>query len=265
MGSDTINTSSTAAEPRERRETFEVGGPVSAFVTTRSADVVILQGDGATLAVRLRAPGGAEALLKECEVRYDDASRTLHVVSAAASKGGRGLRRSLFGSSRDVDVEITLPAGSNVEATTASGDCDLRADLSAAHVTTASGDAVITEARDAEVRSASGDVRVSRCHATLSVRTASGDVSVGEAATTSKVESASGDVSLASTGEATEVSTASGDVHVAATRAGRLGVRSASGDVRISVASGLEIDVVAHSVSGDLSSSIPLDAATSAE
>jgi DUF4097 and DUF4098 domain-containing protein YvlB len=61
-----------------------------------------------------------------------------------------------------------------------------------------------------------------------------------------------------SSGDVTDVSTASGDIVVAATRPGRVSARTASGDVHVAVKEGLDIDVVARSVSGHLSSDIPL-------
>lgn len=57
------------------------------------------------------------------------------------------------------------------------------------------------------------------------------------------------------------MATASGDVVVEASSPGRLSVRTASGDVMVAVREGLEIDVVAHSLSGTLSSSIHLEGA----
>lgn len=257
-----------AAGAGERRESFTAHGPVTAIVATRSGDIVVTPSGGDAITVRLRATGSsASSLLEQCEVRFDEATATLHVVSPAASLDGspfsltRGLRRSLFGAGvRDVDVEVGVPSGSAVEVRSASGDCVVRGEFGATQATTASGDVAVGDGTTVEVRSASGDVRVDRARESLTVRTASGDVSVGEAGAASKVESASGDVSVRATGEVTEVSTASGDVSISATKGGRLSARSASGDVRISVGPGLEIDVVANSVSGDLSSAIPLSA-----
>ena len=143
---------------------------------------------------------------------------------------------------------------------TKSGDCQLRDETGSVDVSTVSGDVVIDDADAVTARSASGDVHVMRARTSLSASTASGDVVVNECGGKTKVQSASGDVHSMSSGEVTDVSTASGDIVVSATRPGRVSARSASGDVHVGVKEGLDIDVVARSVSGHLSSDIPLSA-----
>jgi hypothetical protein len=270
----TNNTSPTTASdeagpgPHERRDTFPVSGPITARITTRSGDVVATQGDASTLTVLLRASGGASSrLLENSEVRFDEPTRTLYVVSAGASVDARvgspfglgfGRRRSLLGAAmRDVDVMISLPRSSNVEVKTTSGDCTIVGESGDVNVSSVSGDVRVDDAVTVKARTASGDISIGRGRTKVSAASASGDVIVQEAAGKSKVESASGDVRAQSTGE-TSVATASGDVSVDAAGPGHVSVRSASGDVHVAVRSGLDVDVVAHSVSGSLSSAIPL-------
>lgn len=269
MSDHTHDTDETDQGPRRRVETFDVSGPVSARITTRSGDVQSTSGDESTVRVTLRASGVTAAhLLKESEVRYDDATHTLYVVTAGSMTTARtagpfglgfGRRRSVLGAAlRDVDVDVVLPRQSNLEVKTKSGDCQVRGETGDVDVSTASGDVVIDDAVTASVRSASGDVTIERGRTSVTATTASGDVVVRQAEGKTKVQSASGDVHTLSTGEVTDLSTASGDIVLEATRTGRVGVRSASGDVQVAVHSGLEIDVVARSVSGHLSSAIPL-------
>jgi Toastrack DUF4097 len=266
-----LSDSATSTAARERNEKFTVDGSIAAHIATRSGDVTVSAGDAATVTVRLRvSPGAPASLLDDSEIRYDESTRTLDVVSAAVSQYGRhgsafglGLRRSLFGGLHDVDVEVTIPASSAIEVKTGSGDCQLTGQFAEVSASCASGDVAIDDATAVEVRSASGDVRVNRARQDLTVRTASGDISVGQGASTSKLESASGDVVVLSTGHSTDAATASGDIAVTATTPGRLRARTASGDVRVTVRAGLDIDVDANSVSGDLTSSIPLDSAPS--
>jgi hypothetical protein len=259
--------------PNERRESFPVTGAVSAHLTTRSGDVSVTHGDDATLTVRLRASGNAAAqLLASSEIHYDESSKTLTVVSAGACADvragaplglGFGRRQSMIGTSmRDVDIVVVVPRSSDLEVKTKSGDCAIHGESGVVDVATASGDVVIEDAVSLNVRTASGDIMVGRGRNDVTASSASGDVVVKEAPGTTKVQSASGDVRLLSSGGVTNIATASGDVALDATGPGKVNVRSASGDVQVAVQSGLEIDVVARSVSGSLTSAIPLDGST---
>jgi hypothetical protein len=250
-----------------------VTGAVSAHLTTRSGDVIVTHGDEESLTVTLHATGsGAAQLLEHSEISYDASSKTLTVVSAGASGDARvgtpfglgfGRSRSALGTSmRDVDVVVALPRSSDIEVKTKSGDCAVHGESGTVDVGSASGDVTIEDAVSVNVRTASGDIMIGRGRHDVSASSASGDVIVKEAPGTTKVQSASGDVRLLSSGGVTNVATASGDVVLDATGPGKVNVRSASGDVQVAVQSGLEIDVVAHSVSGSLSSSIPLDTTT---
>jgi hypothetical protein len=254
----------------ERHESFPVTGPVSAKVSTRSGDIVVTHDEVPTMTVTLRATGGAAAhLLESSEIRYDEASRTLEVISAGASVDARvgspfgiglGRRRSLLGAAmRDVDVDVVLPRASSVDARSKSGDVSISGESGEVEVSTASGDVVVDDGLTVKVRTASGDVAIGRGRSEVVASTASGDVVITQAPGKTKVQSASGDVRVLSSGEVTHVATASGDVTLDATGPGGVNVRSASGDVQVVVRPGLEIDVVAHSVSGHLSSAIPLD------
>lgn len=257
----------TDHKARQREENFDVSGPIALRIKSSSGDVHATAGEDTHVSVTLRATGAsAEQLLKDTEVRFDEATRTLTIVTAGAlpdawgmNSLGMGLRRTLLGGSmRDVDVFVVAPRQSSFDVNTRSGDCEFRGETGDVDVSSASGDVVVDDADSIKVRSASGDVSVGCARTSVSASTASGDVVIGECEGKTKIESASGDVHAKSSGEVTDVSTASGDIVVAATRTGRVGVRTASGDVRVAVKEGLDIDVVARSVSGHLTSDIPL-------
>ncbi|MGH9019822.1 MAG: DUF4097 family beta strand repeat-containing protein [Acidimicrobiales bacterium] len=255
----------SGATARTRRETFHSGSPVAARLATRSGDIVVTTSSTDEVVVTLRTPPGASGShLDGVEVEFDAARQTLRVTTPAAlghggSSTARPWRRSFIAPSpRDVDVEVSLPEGSDVEIDTASGDSVIRGAVKAVSVHSASGDVVVDDADSVSARTASGDLMIGRTTTSLSVQSASGDVVVKQGARTTKIESASGDVRVAATGHTTEVSTASGDVNVGAACTGKVSARSASGDVRISVAPGLNIDVDAHSVTGELTSTIDL-------
>ena len=68
----------------------------------------------------------------------------------------------------------------------------------------------------------------------------------------------SGDVDVASVDGSVEARSVSGDVRLDSVRAGKVNVQSISGDIEVGVAPGTNLDVDAGSVSGDLSSEVPL-------
>ena len=251
--------------PRQRRVDLSATGPVAARVATRSGDIVVSTTTGTDVVVTLRVdPGAPESLLAETVVEFDAAHQTLRVTTPAADGPGgsplRAFRRGLFSmGTRDVNVSVSLPEGSDVEVDTVSGDCVVHGVVREATLHTVSGDVVVDDAADVDAHTASGDLLVGRVRTALRARSASGDVVVREGAPATKVDSASGDVRVSVPGGSTEVSTASGDVQVSAAGAGTVVARSASGDVRVAVTPGLEIDVEARSVSGDLTSAFDLD------
>jgi len=165
----------------------------------------------------------AEKLIDEVRVSFDHGRLEI--------AGPR--RTGLFRGHAAFDVTITLPEGSRCMARTASADIACNGELGALDAHTASGD--ITAARvighlqaetssgdirldetgTAEIRSASGDVRLTWARDDVSVRTASGDVTITSAAGDVAGNTASGDFRLASVARgSTEISTASGDVTV---------------------------------------------------
>ena len=165
----------------------------------------------------------AEKMIDEVRVSFDHGR--LEVV------GPR--RPGLFRGHASFDVTITLPEGSRcmvrtgaadltsngelgaLDAHTASGDITVARVTGHLQAQTSSGDIRLDETGTAEIRSASGDVRLRWARDDVSVRTASGDVTITSAAGDVAGNTASGDFRLASVARgSTEISTASGDVTV---------------------------------------------------
>src|SRR5207248_1400697 len=126
--------------------------------------------------------------------------------------------------------------------TTASADLQRRGRLESRETKTAAGDLALSGEveRDATVKTVSGDVRIERV---------GGDL---------KLTSVSGDATVRSIGGSVEAKTVSGDVRLESVREGRVTLQSVSGDIEVGVETGTNLDVDAGSVSGDLSSEVPL-------
>jgi Putative adhesin len=185
---------------------------------------------------------GSEKLVEHTRVSLD--GNKLSIVRKAGTKPF-GITISIgdfsFGSG-GLQVHAKVPHGSEASLMTAAADMKLRGRYASLSTKSASGDLTLTGEveHDANVKTVSGDVRVDQVGGEL------------------KVQSVSGDVAVASVGGSIETRSVSGDVRFESVREGVLTVQSVSGDIEIGVARGTNLEVDAGSVSGELSSEVPL-------
>jgi hypothetical protein len=161
-------------------------------------------------------------------------------------------RRSLFGITIGIGdfsvgggrlvVRAGVPHGTDLAAGTASAGVTVRGRVGALHVKTVSGKVELAGEcdHDASVKTVSGDLWIDRVGGHFRGQTVSGDLSVGSAGASIVAKSVSGDLRFDSV------------------REGVAEFTSVSGDVHVGIASGSYLDVDAGSVSGDLSSEVPL-------
>ncbi|TVQ20721.1 MAG: hypothetical protein EA382_14525 [Spirochaetaceae bacterium] len=163
-----------------------------------------------------------------------------------------------------IDIDVTVPRRFGVTASSASGDVWIEEVDGAQSVRTASGDisvasvgasrvghhvfssksgSIVAASLSGEVdaSSASGDIRVDGFDGALSVSSQSGDVHVTDGTGSVECKSVSGDVSLSMRAPETMIA-----------------VTSVSGDVVVRVPRDAAIDVHASTISGDISSELPL-------
>ena len=131
---------------------------------------------------------------------------------------------------------------------------------SVAKLASASADMTISGRLDSlETKTASGDLRA---HGDIDrqavVKTVSGDATLAVVGGDLRVQTVSGDVTARSVGGSVVAKSVSGDVRVESLREGHAEITSVSGDIDLGIAPGSSIDVDANSVSGELSSEVPL-------
>jgi len=218
--------------------TFHTPEPVDLEVKVPAGEVEIETVDGDESSVLLEGP---DKLLEQTRVEL--VGNRLRIETE--TKGPFGLTIQIgdwsFGRG-GLNIRVRVPHASRAELNTASADMRLRGRYTSLVAKTASGDLFVDGEidGDAEVKTVSGDSRFGSVRGSLSV------------------QSVSGDVSAASVGGDVTAKFVSGDIRIEAARQGNVTVQSVSGDIEIGVAAGTNLDVDAGSVSGDLSSEVPL-------
>jgi DUF4097 and DUF4098 domain-containing protein YvlB len=253
-----------------RAETFQTPNDVRLDIRLGSGEIRLETSETAETTVRLEPLRDNEASVTAVqEARVEDRGGGEIIVDV------RDRRRFLRGA--DVLVEIRAPDGASVRAKSGSADVEGHGRFGSVHVESGSGDVQFSEiAGEAEASSASGDVQISSVGGDCRISTASGDIQLGSVAGEARFNSASGDVQVREVSGRVEVSTASGDVQVreaassvgvnsasgdqtiGSVFAGKVDLRSASGDLKVGIREGSTLWVDARSRSGEVRSELPV-------
>ncbi len=164
--------------------------------------------------VRVRAEAAADFTVDGAELRVD-ADGTAHVK----------------GKSKTIDIRCS--PGTDLVIGTASGSVEVVGQVGAVKVSCASGSIEIEHADEVDARTASGSVKVGMCEGECRVVCASGSVRVGGAGRAA-ISAVSGSISADDVGSA-ELKSVSGTIEVGANGEGRIGVKTVSGTVRVTV------------------------------
>ena len=213
---------------------FETPGPIRLEVKVAAGEVDVATVDDTQSTVTLE---GGPRIVESINVRLTG-DRLL------IEERRKGLMGIFSGIGEPLHVTARVPHGSSVDVATASSDLQLDGTFGGLELKSASGDVrLIGELEgDADVKTASGHIRLPRVGGNLSVKTVSGNIAADAVDGSVSVKSVSADLSV-------------GSLH-----AGEVDVHSVSGDVTLGIAPGSCVDVDAGSASGDLSSEIPLSA-----
>ena len=221
-----------------RTETIELDGPITVSVAARSGQVHLISSDRSEATVQVTTVGiNTEWMVEESVIAYDPTTKTLRVATPFEDSilnvrwrdvvtKGYGKRRGKFfqAGSDDVDFWIHVPNGSTLDVKSASGEVSLNGTFGQTRVSVVS-----------------GDVDLLGTYESLNAEAVSGDITVGAVQGVGKIKTVSGDVAIAATGTS------------------EYELKTISGDIELRVQSGLTLDVDAYSLSGDVSSAIPLD------
>jgi Putative adhesin len=218
--------------------TFATPNPVELAVKIPAGTIEIETVDGDTTTIVVE---GSEKLVEQTVVQQvgDRILVELH------GKMGFGITVSIgdfsIGGSR-LTVRARVPHGSRPDVNTATADMKFDGRFAALDVKSASGDLRMDGSVD-------GDARV---------KTVSGDVRLPAIGGALVVQSVSGDVTAVSVADDVTAKSVSGNVRIDSAQRGEVVVQSVSGDISLGVVPGTNLDVDAGSVSGELSSEVPL-------
>jgi hypothetical protein len=208
--------------------TFDTPDPISATIVLAVGDVRISATDRSDTIVDVRPSDASNEedveVAQRTRVEYADK----HLLVTAPRRRS-WLTRSGGGS---IDVTIELPAGSRLNG--AAGWADFRCDgrLGDCRIKTGLGHIQVDEAGTLSLRSGIGDVSSERARGDAEVTTASGDVRLGALDRSAVVKNSNGDTWVGVAGGDLRVKAANGRIAVDVAH-GSVVARSANGDVRL--------------------------------
>lgn len=226
---------------RKRTESFAVGDQPQVDIGVSSEDVLLIQGPGREISVRIEGTNADDFALTQAG----------DTVLITAPRG----RRLLSGSGR---LTVTVPENTTVDVRTASGDVHIKTSVARLDVATASGDVRAVDVRgDARVRAASGDCTFGDIDGSLDVATASGDVRAGTVRGSVSVASASGDVRLAAVVGPATFKTASGDLAIDTFDGPTFDMKTMSGDATLGIPRRRRLELDLQLLAGGLQNRLP--------
>ena len=232
---------------------FETPKPISVVLELRLADVRVAAAERADTIVQVRPSDKT----RRDDVTAAEQTRVEYGDGRLLVKAPRRLREwSPFNDVGSIDVDIELPAGSDLSGHTATGEfrctgslgpCELKSgagELSveqAARVklTTAGEIRLERVAGDAELVTAIGDVRAGEIVGSALIKNSNGDTRVGEIGGDLRVKAANGDIDVERSHGSVSAKTANGHIRVGAIDRGSLVAETAAGHIEIGIAGGV--------------------------
>jgi DUF4097 and DUF4098 domain-containing protein YvlB len=234
---------------------FPCSESIDANVSLASGSVVVhaepIEGDVVRVRVARGRSAGADAVADDQtidDVTVEFADR--HLVVSEESRRGFAWR------SKELHVEIWMPAGSRLAVQAASADVNCRGEYRAleihsasgrvkaeavhglAEITTMSGEISLVRVREADVQSASGRIRVGVAEGDVTAKTASGSIRISDAQASVTARTASGQITVDSIAR------------------GRADLNTVSGDIEVNVAPGTGVFLDLASLTGQVSSDL---------
>jgi DUF4097 and DUF4098 domain-containing protein YvlB len=241
------------------RKTFSTTEQLNVFVELGAGRLSATGADVEEVVVEIRGPR-AEEFAVELN------GKALAVV---------GPRGRFFGLGDSHDVQLLVPAGSDLTTKTGSADTAATGTLGMLYLKTGSGDItfdradgiVVIESGSGDIRgrelgaevrikSGSGDIELGEVRGKAGISTGSGDVVIADALATTVVKTGSGDLEVRRSTADVTLTTASGDLTLGHVPQGKVVAKNVSGDVRVGIPSGTPVWTDINSVTGKVASNL---------
>jgi DUF4097 and DUF4098 domain-containing protein YvlB len=249
---------------------YQTPQPISVVLELRVAEVRVAAGDRENTAVEVRPSDES----KPDDVHAAEQTRVEYADGRLLVKSPRRLRElSLSSDGGSIDVQIGLPSGSelsgraavgNFRCTGTLGRCELRSsagairlDRAAAVKLVTAGDILVERATgNAELTTATGEVRAGEIDGAAVIKNSNGDVHIGEVRGELRIKSANGDVEIERCHASLTAKTANGDIRVGTVDRGSIVASTGRGRVEVGIADGIAAWLDLHTSFGHVYSDL---------
>jgi DUF4097 and DUF4098 domain-containing protein YvlB len=233
--------------------TFDTPDPIAVDLEVGVGDVRIDATDRADTAVEVRPSDPND----RADVTAAEQTRVEYANGHLTVKGPSGWRQWVSHRADSIDVVISLPSGSRLQAelgvaalraTGRLGECRAKVgvgdvsldEVGALHLKTGAGDVTVDRvAGKAEIVTGSGGVRVGRVEGAAWVKNSNGDTWIGETVGDARASAANGTITIDRVGAGVVAKTAHGRVHLGEVAHGTAVAESAFGDLEVGVRDGV--------------------------
>jgi hypothetical protein len=251
--------------------TFDTPEPISATIDIAAGHVTLRASDRADTVVEVSPTDPSD----DADVRAAQQTVVACTRGKLVVKGPKK-RKLLFGRGPAVDVVVDLPAGSTINAETwaeltgegrlgeirvQSAVGPLRLDVTGpARLRTAAGDISVTRVDGhADITTASGDVRVDEVDGSATVKTSNGSITLGDVAGDVRLGTSNGSITVDRAHREVRAKTARGSVRIGEAVQGPVEMHTAFGDLEVGVREGtavwLDVSAAAGNVRSELEAS----------
>ncbi|HZC98850.1 MAG TPA: DUF4097 family beta strand repeat-containing protein [Actinomycetes bacterium] len=235
--------------------TFDTPQPISVTVELGVGDLRIAASDRTDTTVEVRPSDAA----KKADVTAAEQTRVEYAGGRLLIKAPKGgwRRYTPRGGGESIDVQIDLPAGSNVRADAGVAAVHVRGRLGECWLTTGAGDIQLDQAGpvqlktgagdltvehaagDAELTTGTGAVRVDRIDGSAVVKNSNGDTWIGRVTGDLRVNAANGRISVDRAQAMVAAKTANGDIRLGEVARGEVLAQTGFGKVDIGILDGV--------------------------
>ena len=227
---------------------FETPQPISVELNLRLANVRVTAGERADTIVRVRPRQSA----KRDDVTAAEQTRVAYADGRLLVKRSRRLREwNPFNVGGSIDVEIELPAGSQLSGRTVAGEFHCTGALGRCELKSGVGNITVERvAGDAELATGTGEVRAGEVDGSAVIRNSNGDTQVREVGGDLRVKAANGHIDVENSHGSLNARTANGWIRVGTIHRGPLVAKTAAGHIDVGIAGGAAASLNLHTRHG---------------